>query len=192
MNIIEKLNDNNLVYYIKNYDIIPYFEQKNINSCLSNSLSYAISYLLYNNHNIELDKTVINPFILHKLAELLGATNLNNLIFIINNFDKLKFLVKFDDPLLISKSYFDINMMYDYNIKIEYNKNLLVIKKDFDIIRYHLLNNSSLIITLDINIGYHTINIIGFNNKNKTIILKNNLEIDINEKIIVIYVIIYL
>ena len=83
-------------------------------------------------------------------------------------------------------------MMNDYNIKLEYNKNLLVIKKDFDIIRYHLLNNSSLLITLDVDIDYHTINIIGFNNKNKTIILKNNLEIDINEKIIVIYVIIYL
>lgn len=190
MNIIENLNNNNLIYYIKNYDIIPYFEQKNINSCLSNSLSYAISYILYNHHHIELEKTVINPFILHKLAELLNGTNLNNLIFIINNFDKLKYLVKIDD--IITKSYFDINMINDYNIKLEYNKNLLVIKKDFDVIRYYLLNDLPLLITLDVNNGNHTMNIIGFNNKNKTIILNNNLELGTNEKIIIIYVIIYL
>lgn len=192
MNIIENMNDNNLIFYIKNYNIIPYFEQKNINCCLSNSLSYVISYVLYNNHNIELEKTVINPFILHKLAELLNGTNLKNLIFIINNFDRLKYIIKSDDPILISKLYFDINMINDYNIKLEYNKNLLVIEKDFDIVRYYLLNNLPLLITLNINNGNHTMVIIGFNNKNRTIILNNNLEIGINKNIIIIYVIIYL
>jgi hypothetical protein len=192
MNIIDNLNDNNMIFYIKNHIIIPFFDQKNINSCLSNSLSFIISYLLYNNHNIELNKTVINPFLLHKLAELLNGTNMNNLIFIINNFDKLKFVIKPDDPILISKLYFDINMTNDYNIKLEYNKNLLVINKDFDIIRYYLLNNKPLLITININNQNHTMVIIGFNNKNKTIILNNNLEISINEKIIIIYVIIYL
>ena len=174
-----KLNDDDLIYYISDYDKINYYNQYDTKTCLSIVLNYLINHYSFSIKSIKSInlKHIENydPFILYnnsidlmKSNNDYNTNNGTNLYYLLNAFNNIK--PNNDIPKIQTK--------------------LHLVKPNWNIIRYYLINNIPIGITLNMDlllrprldptldptltsnqdiINYHSVVIFGFNNKNKSI-----------------------
>jgi len=167
-----KLNDDDLIYYISDYDKINYYNQYDTKTCLSIVLNYLINHYSFSIKSIKSINLkhieIYDPFILYtnsidlmKLDNDHNTNNGTNLYYLLNAFNNLK--PNNDLPKIQTKLY--------------------LVKPNWNIVRYYIINNIPIGTTLNmdlllnpnhnpnltLNINYHSVVIFGFNNKSKSI-----------------------
>jgi hypothetical protein len=162
-----QLNDRDIIYFISDYDKIKYYNQYDKNCCLPIVLNYLVMYLSYQNQN-NLDlHNIYDPLDLFDYIYTIRNTNNENsngsnlyyLLYVFNNIEKFKNIDNLNDKI---------------------QTQIVMVKLNWDIIRYYLLNNVPIGTT--INIGFfnkstidistnklHSVVIYGFNNKNTSL-----------------------
>jgi len=158
-----KLNDHDIKYFISDYDKVKFYNQYDKKCCLPIVLNYLISYLLYQTDNTLDLNNIYDPFCLFDYIckikntqnENTDGSNLYYLIYVFNNIEKFKNIQIINDKI---------------------QTQIFMVKLNWDIIRYYLLNNVPIGTT--INMGLlnnstanilHSVVIFGFNNQNMSI-----------------------
>ena len=154
--LIQLLSDDKLIYTINNYNSLMLFQQKLYNNCVFIAILTVISYLF----NI----SYFNPDNLYLSYKKLINDDSDDGSFMLETVEYINKMIK--------------------EVDIVYGVNMFSVSCDWDIIRYYLINNYPLIVTiLNPNMRYHTTLIYGFSNDGKLYLKDKMLDIESFENV---------
>lgn len=154
--LIELLSDDKLIYIINNHNNLMMFQQNIYNNCVFIAILSVISYLF----NVK----YFDPNYLYLSYKRLINDDNDNGSFMLETVEYINKMIK--------------------EVDIVYGVNIFSVKCDWDIIRYYLVSNYPLIVTiLNPNMRYHTTLIYGFSNDGKLYLKDKMIDIESFENI---------